>query len=1083
MTRRLFSACVTALALLALLPLAARAADTVVDFSAVPAGTELVDQYGNVGVRFNQMAAFRQPPPPAYSCGVPVVGDNGINGRSAAIACKGIGEFEGAFNAAFGFDEERRAVRFRLKSMFAGGPEPVDISIHAINGQTLESRVVGLPQGVPVEVRFGPRAAAEIASVRIAGRIVDAPTGQVYLDDIVAPIELVMPPPKFSLSLPRPLVEVVEGSSVDVPVAVQRYNGSTGPVAISVPALPPGIAGTVVTPNPLSGRDPATMRITASSPLTGDRQVAVTAAAAPGAPVSVGTAVAPSGVVTVRGVSALQIYGNVNPETLVPRCTGPLSGSFSVRGGYSGNVRVSADTLTGPVTPGAPSNVRVSGDGVANFSLPLTSVLAGPAVVRVTLTPDGATPVSAEYRTNTVPVNVSGLGADTVPETAGAIGVLGQFPLSCPLRFVDDGGREYPVIDRGVTDDGRDRLVLRTPAGGPVNAPSGLRVLAPDGTQLTRTPPLRVNGFRNTWALRQANSGMSAGSTLFPWDDFVATWGDDDAYVCFIGCVRDPIAVDYWERWIEDVKSNQGLCYGWTTMALRFRGIQSSPLSPAAYEPGAQRAWDITNFADPARVKRDVVRYHYTQFDRTLQPTLANPVPGPGSMAARVAEWKAIAKAAVARDGGVMTTFWNSMGTGGHAVVAHRVTDRADGGFDLALSDPNAPYTAAEETNPTARTNAIAANTITVTGAGTWSGSSLNWSGDLNRLAFAPILPLHNATLPTNFSLASMFSAGGAAAITSIRSRGDEALAADGTGKAGSGVTLRPGLDGAAPTYVLERGRSYDLTVSGRGSGGYGVGGLGDGANAIVTGIDTKLGQRDRVTLLPGRAQLGFEPGGDSAGVRYSLVEAPSRTVRQTADIETRAPRGAADVASLSGGELSVVHRGAPATLAITLGSLGRGLPGSVQLAPLRVGRDQRIALKPRSWKDLNEGVGLVVRTARGRVVRRGTARLRPTRAVALAALGGTVRGRSVTVSGRVGKRGAAPVLAVRVEALGRGGRVTASRTASLRGAQVPAGRFSLPVALPRSVSRGARVRVVATLLDEAAGLASVRRTAVIRAR
>jgi hypothetical protein len=271
--------------------------------------------------------------------------------------------------------------------------------------------------------------------------------------------------------------------------------------------------------------------------------------------------------------------------------------------------------------------------------------------------------------------------------------------------------------------------------------------------------------------------------------------------------------------------------------------------------------------------------------------------------------------------------------------------------------------------------------------------------------------------------------------------------------------------------------------VSGSGSGNYGVGGLGGGANALVTGIDTKPGQRDRVTISPGRAQLGFAPGGDSSGVRYSLVEAPSRTVRQTAEIVTRAPRGAEDVATLSGGELSIVHRGAPATMAITLGSLGRGMPGSVQLAPLRVGRDQRIALKPRSRNDLNGGVGLVVRNARGRVVRRGTARLRPSRVVALAALGGRARGRSVTVSGRVAKRGTAPVLAVRVETLGRGGRVTARRTASLRGEKVPAGRFSLSVALPRRAARGARVRIVATLLDEAADLASVRRTAVVRAR
>jgi hypothetical protein len=807
----------------------------------------------------------------------------------------------------------------------------------------------------------------------------------------------------------------------------------------------------------------------------------VTAAPAPGAPASVGTGVATSGIVTVRGVPALNIDGNVNPETLVPGCTGPLTSAFSVRGGYSGNVRVTTETLSGPVTAGPPTNVRVFGDGVVPFSSALTSNAAGPGQVRVTLSPDGATPVSAVYRTRTVPVEVARFGSDTVPEDAGAVVVRGSFPLACAIRFADDAGRDYPIAARDF-QDGQDVLTLTTPAGGPLTAARGLRVLTSGGTELTRTPPLRVTSFRNTYSLRQVNGGMSAGSTILPWEDFVSTWGEDDAYACAIVCVRDPIAVDYRDTWLEQAKANTGLCFGWSTMGLRFRGIASSPLSPAAYEPGAQRAWDLMNFADGARVKRDVTRYQYLQFDRTLDPTMSNPVPGPASMSQRLAEWKQIAKNAIARDGGVLTAFYS--GTSGHAVVGYRVTDLADGGFRLAIADPNAPYTTAEETNVAARTTAVTMNTITVDGAGRWQGSNFGWSGTLNTLAFAPYLPVLNGRLPTDLSLSSIFGAAGKASISSIERAGAEALNADGTARAGSGVTLRPALDGAgaAPSYVLARGRSYQLTVRGSGSGGYGFSGLGGGANAVVTGADTKPGQQDRVTITPGKAQLGFAPGGDSSGVTYSLVDAPSRTVRRTASIETRGRRGGADVAALSGGELSIVHRGAPTTLSVTLGSLGAGLPGSVELAPLRVGRGERIALKPSAWGDLHDGIRLVVRNARGRVVRRATARLRATRVVALAGLTASARGRAVTVGGRIGKRGQEPVLAVRVETLGRGGRVVARRTAGLRAERVKAGRFTLRVAVPR-LRRGTRVRVAATLLDEAAELASVRRTVTVRAR
>ena len=61
-----------------------------------------------------------------------------------------------------------------------------------------------------------------------------------------------------------------------------------------------------------------------------------------------------------------------------------------------------------------------------------------------------------------------------------------------------------------------------------------------------------------------------------------------------------------------------------------------------------------------------------------------------------------------------------------------------------------------------------------------------------------------------------------------------------------------------------------------------------------------------------------------------------------------------------------------------------------------------------------------------------------------------------------------------------RGGRTVASTGASLRGDKVRRGAFSLPVPV-KSLPRGARVRVTLSLVDEAAGFASVRKT--LRAR
>lgn len=112
--------------------------------------------------------------------------------------------------------------------------------------------------------------------------------------------------------------------------------------------------------------------------------------------------------------------------------------------------------------------------------------------------------------------------------------------------------------------------------------------------------------------------------------------------------------------------------------------------------------------------------------------------------------------------------------------------------------------------------------------------------------------------------------------------------------------------------------------------------------------------------------------------------------------------------------------------------------------------------------------------------MRRGRAKLRATRAVAFTSLRAGAKGTTVTVSGRITRRGNAPVLVAQVELL-RGSKVVGRRNASLRGAQVKAGPFSLKVKVPR-LGKGARVRVNTTLLDEGAGLASVRRTVSARA-
>jgi hypothetical protein len=146
----------------------------------------------------------------------------------------------------------------------------------------------------------------------------------------------------------------------------------------------------------------------------------------------------------------------------------------------------------------------------------------------------------------------------------------------------------------------------------------------------------------------------------------------------------------------------------------------------------------------------------------------------------------------------------------------------------------------------------------------------------------------------------------------------------------------------------------------------------------------------------------------------------------------------------------------------------------------MSVGRGQRLELKPRSWSRLEGGVRYVVRSSRsGRVLRSGTVALRTSTKVAVASVKAKRKGKKLTVTGRVTKRGRSPLLVASATVV-KGGKTLRRKTATLRGAQVKKGRFSLPVTVG-TVPPGARVTVEVLLLDEAAGLATARRTVTVR--
>jgi hypothetical protein len=434
-------------------------------------------------------------------------------------------------------------------------------------------------------------------------------------------------------------------------------------------------------------------------------------------------------------------------------------------------------------------------------------------------------------------------------------------------------------------------------------------------------------------------------------------------------------------------------------------------------------------------------------------------------MAQRVVQWKEQVHSLVNRFGGALTFFYQ--GTEGHAVVTTRVQDNPDGGFTLFLYDPNAPYALGEQTNAGVRAERLASSQIVVKGDGTWEGSSLGWKGNLNDLMFPYNWPTGQAQLPNNLSLASWLDA----SVNSVKVDGKETLKPNGVPLDGSPVELQNDWSGGKGNYYysFDKGHSYDVELRQEGKeASFGDTGLGSSVDVDAPGA--KPGQVDHVTVTPGQPQLSYAPGANTGNVTLKVVDAAAAKVRHTADVTLDSSGGKPDQVKLAGSTLTVDHAGAPTKVSISLGSSGSGLPEGGVLTSIRLGAGQKLELKP-NWGSLSSGVPYMVRDAKGRIVRKGVARLRPSKSLKLGALSAKVKGKKAIVSGKVTKGGKAPMLAISAEAVSAGGKVLARKSASLEGKKVRSGRkFKVPVKLPK-VPGGAKLRITATLIDQEAGL------------
>jgi hypothetical protein len=122
------------------------------------------------------------------------------------------------------------------------------------------------------------------------------------MDDLTFDVPAVPPPPDFGFDAQNTNVTVAAGTSVSVPVALNRLAGSTGPISLSTGGAPSGVTATV-SPNPDSGGDGSSITLTltaaANAPPTTNGSITLT-----------GTPSAMAGTVPRSAMIPISVSGN-----------------------------------------------------------------------------------------------------------------------------------------------------------------------------------------------------------------------------------------------------------------------------------------------------------------------------------------------------------------------------------------------------------------------------------------------------------------------------------------------------------------------------------------------------------------------------------------------------------------------------------------------------------------------------------------------------------------------------------------------------------------------------------------------------
>ncbi|HMJ32619.1 MAG TPA: delta-60 repeat domain-containing protein [Baekduia sp.] len=802
------------------------------------------------------------------------------------------------------------------------------------------------------------------------------------------------------------------------------------------------------------------------------------------------------GRVTVTVTSSNASLFSVSPaETLEPKADGPLRVNYTVT--HHGNAADSA-TLT----------IRVEPEGRAAFTRTLTvrhTVLAVTAM-------SPATATTPRDRAPGSPITLTVPGID-ICSTSGYTGGSASVVRVGNDHALANGTRAG------------DTLTVRTPR---LATTGGVELATLDSTgkitaRAAAPGQVMVDTYRNSLGFAFRN--FSADVSL---SDMVRAFGAEDLFICvpvpFAGCVPsgvpDPWALAVWGV----LQLGNGSCFGFSWVS---EWMRQGKISPASFNVNATTPFSIGGMpqeGDAPAVRPDNITdeveaawarqfsEEYMEFYR--HQTLLNLVSEtPSSLRATIEDMMRSGKHPLLsiRDGGTIG--------GLHVVTAYDVESdpNESGAYYIYVYDSNVPFDPADVTADGDRNSDRLAGTtlaykkavdsrIHVHADGSWQMPSSSFGGKRisNILAGPWDLPSEDARIispATGVTAAvTLFIAWAGEGISKLGADGTEPTAPTTVTQITAGkrkLYTAPGVINTDPATKLDvvpwtlatggpapvegqfipAGAPYELKMRGDRNATQ---------TQVVFGHNTvskisapvRSGVTDTIGVAPKQNSISFDPGAASAKVTLEMSGTTGNGGWRTASMATTT-KGEDGLRFDRAKETYVIdHKGPGATVKLTLASTDKSALPQEATATFNVGRNQKVSLKPTSWKKLGSG-RLVVRA--GGKTRR--IKLRVSSATKLTMGKPTTRVKGKARTARISitvPKGAATGSGKVTYVIRRGKRRIGNGTVS---AGTP-GRRTITIKLPASARRGDTLTLVGTAVRQRGTrytIATATRTAKVR--